>query len=251
MSLELWQYALLASVGVVGGFLNVMAGGGSLIMVPVMIFLGIPGPVTNGTNRIALLAQNAVAILTFMRKGFSDFRLSLSLAACALPGAVLGAIYGTRLEGVWFNRVVALIMIGVMLWTWLGPKESAIDHRPPTRNRLIVGHLMMILIGMYGGFIQIGVGFIIMPVLHRVIGMDMVRVNMHKVFVVGVYMIATLAIYASRVEILWMVGVALAVGTSLGAWIGARVSISRGEETIKMVLNVVLVVFVIKLLFFT
>jgi uncharacterized membrane protein YfcA len=104
---------------------------------------------------------------------------------------------------------------------------------------------------MYGGFIQIGVGFIIMPVLQRVIGMDMVRVNMHKVFVVGVYMIATLAIYASRVEILWMVGVALAMGTSLGGWIGARISISRGEETIKMVLNVVLVVFIIKLLFFT
>ncbi|MFT5483588.1 MAG: putative membrane protein YfcA [Halieaceae bacterium] len=251
MSLELWQYALLTSVGVIGGFLNVMAGGGSLIMVPVMIFLGIPGPVANGTNRIALLAQNAVAILTFMRKGFSDLKLSLSLAACALPGAVLGAIYGTQLEGAWFNRVVAFIMIGVMLWTWLGPKESALDHPPPTRNRLIVGHLMMVVIGMYGGFIQIGVGFIIMPVLQRVIGMDMVRVNMHKVFVVGVYMIATLAIYASRVEILWMVGVALAMGTSLGGWIGARISISRGEETIKMVLNVVLVVFIIKLLFFT
>lgn len=251
MSLELWHYALLAGVGVVGGFLNVMAGGGSLIMIPVMIFLGIPGPVANGTNRIALLAQNAAAILTFLRKGFSDFKLSLSLSACALPGAVLGAIYGTQLEGAWFNRVVALIMIGVMLWTWLGPDESKIEPTPPTRNRLIMGHLLMVVIGMYGGFIQIGVGFIIMPVLHRVMGLDMVRVNMHKVFVIGVYMIATLAIYASRVEILWWVGVALAAGTSLGGWLGAHISVSRGEKAIKLVLNVVLVVFVIKLLFFS
>jgi uncharacterized membrane protein YfcA len=78
--LELWQLALLTGVGIVAGFLNVMAGGGSLLTVPVMVFLGVPGPVANGTNRIAILAQNLTAIATFARQGFSDFRLSLSLA---------------------------------------------------------------------------------------------------------------------------------------------------------------------------
>ncbi len=250
MSLDLWHYLLLAAVGVVGGFLNVMAGGGSLIMIPVMVFMGIPGPVANGTNRIALLAQNAVAVVTFLRKGYADFKLSLSLAACAVPGAVLGAYYGTQLEGIWFNRVLAAVMIAVMLLTWFGPSESRADPKPATRNQLIVGHLLMVLIGLYGGFIQIGVGFLIMPALQRVLGLDLVNVNMHKVFVVGVYMAASLLVYASRVEILWLVGLVLALGTSVGGWLGAHLSVQKGEKAIKLVLNLVLIAFVIKLLFF-
>ena len=94
MELELWHAGLLFAVGIVAGFLNVMAGGGSLLTVPVMIFMGLPGPVANGTNRIAILAQNLTAIATFARHGFQDFRLSLSLEACAIPGAVAGAFLG-------------------------------------------------------------------------------------------------------------------------------------------------------------
>jgi uncharacterized membrane protein YfcA len=108
----------------------------------------------------------------------------------------------------------------------------------------------MIAVGFYGGFIQIGVGFIIMPVLHRVLGLDMVRVNMHKVFIVGVYTIAALIVFASQVQILWVLGACLAVGNSIGAWLGTRTSISKGEKTIKIVLNTVMVLFIIKLLFF-
>ncbi|MGB1142110.1 MAG: TSUP family transporter, partial [Halioglobus sp.] len=115
MEFELWHAGLLVAVGVVSGFLNVMAGGGSLLSVPVMVFMGMPGPVANGTNRIAILAQNITAIITFARRGFSDFRLSLSLAACAVPGAAAGALIGTQLDGAWFNRALAIIMIGVML----------------------------------------------------------------------------------------------------------------------------------------
>ena len=85
--MELWQLALLSAAGVVAGFLNVMAGGGSLLTVPIMVFMGIPGPVANGTNRIAILAQNITAATTFFKRGYAEFRLSLTLAACALPGA--------------------------------------------------------------------------------------------------------------------------------------------------------------------
>jgi len=87
VELDLLQAALLVIVGIAAGFLNVMAGGGSLLTVPVMVFMGLPGPVANGTNRIAILAQNLTAVATFAKRGFSDFKLSLSLAVCALPGA--------------------------------------------------------------------------------------------------------------------------------------------------------------------
>ncbi|GAB5453734.1 MAG: sulfite exporter TauE/SafE family protein [Halioglobus sp.] len=251
MELELWQAGLLVFVGIIAGFLNVMAGGGSLLTVPVMVFMGLPGPVANGTNRIAILAQNLTAITTFARKGFSDFKLSLTLAACALPGAIAGAMVGTQLEGVWFNRALALIMLGVMLVMHFdkGKREQAASHQP-TRQQLVRGHLMMIGAGFWGGFIQLGVGFILMPILNRVMGLDLVRTNMHKVFIVATYTIAALAVFASQVQLLWVVGLALALGNSIGGYLGAHFTVTRGEKLIRTVLNVVLAVFIAKLLLF-
>ncbi len=76
--MEIWQYVFLACLGVIAGTLNVLAGGGSLLTLPALVFLGLDGPVANGTNRVAILAQNATAIGGFRARGFSDFRLSLS-----------------------------------------------------------------------------------------------------------------------------------------------------------------------------
>lgn len=247
---DLWQAGMLTAVGIVAGFLNVMAGGGSLLTVPVLVFMGLPGPVANGTNRIAILAQNLSAITAFFRRGFSDFRLSLSLAAFAIPGALVGALLGTGLEGVWFNRILALVMLGVMLIMHFdkGSTEHPEDHQP-TREQLIRGHLMMVGVGFWGGFIQIGVGFILMPVLNRAMGLDLVRTNMHKVFIIAVYTVVALAIFASQVEILWLVGLALALGNAIGGYLGAHFTVSKGESLIRVILNMVLIAFIIKLLF--
>ncbi len=182
--MELWQILILALVGVAAGWLNVMAGGGSLLTVPVMLFMGIPGPVANGTNRIAILAQNVTAVTAFRRRGHSDFKLSLSLAAAASLGAVAGASVGVHLDGEWFDRVLALVMVGVMLLMATGhDKVKPVGGDAKAKN-LLAGHLLMVGAGFWGGFIQIGVGFILMPILHRVLGLDLVRVNMHKVFIV-------------------------------------------------------------------
>jgi uncharacterized membrane protein YfcA len=250
MALELWQAGLLVVVGTIAGFLNVMAGGGSLLTVPVMVFMGIPGPVANGTNRIAILAQNLTAITTFARRGFRDFKLSLTLALCAIPGAIAGAMLGVQLDGVWFNRALALIMVAVMLIMYFDKgKQAQPDEYQPTPQQLLRGHLLMIGVGFWGGFIQLGIGFIIMPVLNRVMGLDLVRTNMHKVFIVAVYTVIALVVFASQVELLWMVGIFLAVGNSIGGYLGAHYSVAGGERLIKRVLNVVLVLFIIKLLF--
>jgi len=250
--MEIWQGVLLFLVGCVSGFLNVMAGGGSLLTVPVMVFMGIPGPVANGTNRIGILAQNIVSVITFFKKGFSDFKLSLSLSAMTIPGSIAGAFLGSKLEGVWFNRTLAIVMIGVMLIMAFdkGYNNTHQSGQKITRKRLLIGHLLMIGVGLYGGFIQVGVGFLIMPVLHRVLGLDLVRVNMHKVFIAGGYTIAALIVFASQIQILWMLGACLGLGNAIGGWFGTHVTVSKGEKLIKLVLNTVLVVFIIKLLFF-
>ena len=248
--MEFWQIIVLALTGIIAGWLNVMAGGGSLLTVPVMLFMDLPGPVANGTNRIAILAQNITAVYAFFRKGFSDFRLSMTLSLAASVGAAGGAMLGVKLEGVWFERVLALVMVAVMLIMAMGNGKAKVKETDGEPKRLLLGHLCMVGAGFWGGFIQIGVGFILMPILHKVMGLDLVRVNMYKVFVVLIYTIVALAIFASQLELMWWAGIGLAVGNSIGGWYGAHTTVNRGEVWIKRVMYVALSVFIVKLLFF-
>ena len=246
---------LLVCAGVAAGFINVLAGGGSMLTIPAMLFLGIPGPLANGTNRIAILAQSLAASLTFHRRGVRDLRLSLSLALALLPGAVIGAYLGTRIEGVWFNRLLAVVMLAVMATMGLEKhlKRAPRPTSAPARDdgplaRPLLTHALVVLLGFYGGVIHIGIGFLIMFVLHRVGGLDLVRVNMHKMIIVIPYTGAALLIFWAESGILWLAGAALALGNAAGGWLGAHVSMTRGEHFIRLVFNVCIVLLAAKLL---
>jgi uncharacterized membrane protein YfcA len=245
MEFELWQLFLLAGVGVLSGFLNVMAGGGSLLALPVLIFLGLPGNVANGTNRVAIVAQNASAVTSFFKKGYSELRTMLTLSLCAVPGAALGAYLGTQVSGELFNRILGGLMILLLILMSRKPRDAEPAEQP---KRLVLGHILMVAVGFYGGFIQAGVGFFLMAVLYRVVGLDLVRVNAFKVFIIGIYTLVALAIFADKGQVLWLLGAALAVGTTAGGWIGAHYTVKRGEGLIRVILNVVLVVMAIRLL---
>ena len=246
---EPWAWAALLLAGLIGGAINVIAGGGSIITVPVMIFLGVPGPIANGTNRIAILAQNIAAISTFKRHGLYDFKLAFSLAACALPGALVGAWVGVNLSGERFNQVLAGVMIAVLLYMQFGKQSSRQATEGP--RRLVLGHGLMVLAGFWGGFIQIGMGFILMPILNRIMGLDLVSTNVYKVAIVAVYTVGALAVFALGGEVYWLIGGVLALGNSLGGYVGAKLTLSKGDELIRRVLVVAIIAMVVKLLFFS
>ncbi len=246
MELELWQLFLLAGVGVFSGFLNVIAGGGSLLALPVLIFMGLPGNVANGTNRVAIVAQNASAFTSFFSKGYSELRTMLTLALCAVPGAAMGAYLGTQVSGELFNRILGGLMIVLLILMSRKPRDAEEIDKP---RRLVLGHVLMVAVGFYGGFIQAGVGFFVMAVLYRVVGLDLVRVNAYKVFIIGIYTLVALAIFADKGLVLWIAGASLAVGTTIGGWVGAHYTIKRGERLIRVVLNAVLIIMAVRLLF--
>ena len=251
--MELWQLALLVAAGFAAGWINVLAGGGSLLTIPALLFLGIPAPVANGTNRIAIIAQSISSVTAFRKGGFSDFRLSATLSVAATIGAVIGAMIGVKLDGVWFNRVLAVTMLGVlvlMINPGGGTQKAGSAAAPGQPRNLALGHILMIGAGFWGGFIQVGLGFLVMPILHRVMGIDLVRVNMHKVFIALIISIAALAIFAANVPIVWKAGLALAVGNAVGGWVGASSSIKGGEKLIKRVFYACLGAIIVKLLFF-
>ena len=142
-------------------------------------------------------------------------------------------------------------MIAVMiLMFWpnrSGATEAGASRAAP--RRVALGHVLMVAAGFWGGFIQIGVGFILMPILHRVLGFDLVRVNGHKVIIVLVYTIVALLVFAATVSLAWAAGIALAAGMAAGGWLGARTTLARGEKAIRLVLAAVLLAFIARLLY--
>ncbi len=245
-SLPLEFLPLLALAGCAAGFLNVMAGGGSLLTLPILLLAGVPAPVANGTLRVSIVAQNLVAIGTFRRHGFKELKEALWLSLFACAGAVGGASLGVRISGPWFDRIVVLTMVAVTVLIFRGKKTQAAPALSPSRRWL--GYAALVAAGAWGGFIQVGVGFLLMPALHRILGMDLVRVNMYKVVIVLPYTLLALAIFAWQSHILWMAGLALALGNSAGGWLGARLTVSRGEPLIRAVFLVAVAAMAVSLL---
>ena len=251
MELALWEIGVLILAGLAGGFINVMAGGGSVITVPVMIFLGVPGPVANGTNRLPILAHNISAALTYIRHGLPRSGMILSLSLCAVPGAVAGALVGVRLPVDTFNLVLAAVMglVLILMLTDAG-RGHTVAASPLTPRRRLWGHVLMVAAGFWGGFIQIGMGFILLPILNRVLGLDLVAANIHKVFIILLYTLSALWVFGSQLELLWWIGAVMAVGNSVGGWLGARLTLHGGEHVIRWVVVFSITGMMVKLIWF-
>ncbi len=239
---------LLFGVGLVAGVLNVLAGGGSLLTLPVLLFLGLPAATANGTNRVAILAQNAVAVQGFQRKGLLPWRLALLCTAPALFGSVLGAQWAVKVDDALFRRILALVMLGVCVVMIADPARR-LRFDPARLGPARTAALMVSFfgIGVYGGFIQAGVGFLIITGL-LVHGLDLVRINAVKVFLVGAYTVTALAVFVAHGEIDWRLGLALAAGNALGGWVGTRLAIAKGHAWIRRLVLVVVVLFALRLL---
>ncbi len=248
---EWYHYVLLIVVGFAVGFINTVAGGGTLLSLPVLIFLGLPPNVANGTNRVAIVIQTAFAIAGFKSKGVTTFPFNAYLGASALLGAIIGASIAVDIDGAVFNKILAVIMIAVILIIVFKPKINLKDvHERLTGKYLWLGMLAFFFFGIYGGFINAGLGFIIILFLHFFNHMSLVRANATKVAVVCIYTLSALVVFILNDKVNWAVGFVLAIGNATGAWIASRVSVNKGDGFIKTFLLVVVGIMAIKLWFF-
>lgn len=240
------QTALLFATGTAAGIINVLAGGGSMLSVPVLIFLGVDPVTANGTNRVAIAVQNATAIHGFRRQSEGSFPLSTKLALAALPGSIVGAWLASHMNNAAFQRVLAVVLVLAVIALFLpSPAAPESEQLSPWRRALV--YPVMFGIGVYGGFIQIGVGFIFMAGLQRLLRLGLVRVNIHKVFIIFVYTLPALGIFLWRGQVNWLLGLSLAAGTASGAWIATRLAIRGGERWIRVVVAIAVVLMAVRL----
>lgn len=253
--MEIWQFFVIFAVGAIAGFVNVLAGGGSILTLPMLIFLGLPPAVANGTNRLAVAVQSIFAVAGFRRKGVSDFKSSLVLSCPALIGGLIGAQIALAVSDLVFKKVLAIIMIfilGFILWDPIRKKhgntyqKEDISHLSLSRRIAIMFFLFFA--GIYGGFVQAGVGFLIIMALNIIGGLNLVKTNSHKVFIAGINALFSLLIFVFHNKIYWTIGLVLAAGNGLGGWIGSHFAVSKGERFIRIVLTICVTALVLKLL---
>ncbi|HPE70063.1 MAG TPA: sulfite exporter TauE/SafE family protein [Thermotogota bacterium] len=243
------QYLLVFLAGLGAGFVNVLAGGGSMITLPAMTFLGLELNVANGTNRIGILLQNLVASRKFSKGKMLDWKRAIFLAVPTTAGATLGSLTAVQMDTSVLKTVVGGIFIVMSVFILWKPKVWTQQRQVKRKNWLSV--LVFFGIGVYGGFIQAGVGFFLISALVLLEGYDLVRTNAIKVFIVLCYTSVSLLIFALNGQINILVGLALAAGAMLGGYLGAKTAIQKGANFIRYILFAMVVVSAVNYLFFS
>lgn len=246
--MEWYIYPLIVLAGIFAGFINTLAGSGSLITLPLLIALGLPANVANGTNRIAILLQNVVGVSSFRQQKVLDFRSSVRLVIPAVIGSVLGAMIAVDLDEEIMRKTIGgllVFMFFIILWKpskWLREQQGKAPL--PYWLRAIV----FFLIGIYGGFIQAGVGFFLLSGLVLGAGYDLVRANAVKVLIILVYTAFALAVFIFNDQVNYTYGFILAAGNMIGAFLGARVAVKWGPIFVRYLLLITVIVAAAKLL---
>ncbi|MCB9569351.1 MAG: sulfite exporter TauE/SafE family protein [Myxococcales bacterium] len=224
--------ALLAAAGLFAGIVNTLAGGGSFLILPLLIGLGLPPTVANGTSRVGVVVQGLSSAWTFHGRGIREYRITARLAAPMVVGALVGAWLATR-----FDDELLRPLIGVILVAWaliLGLRPGRFLKPPPEPSPPSwLSDLASVAIGLYGGFLQAGVGFPLLALLVPGLGYPAVAANAIKVRVVLIYSLLSLPIFALAGQIAWREGLVLGAGTMAGGWLGAHIQLRAGAGVVR------------------
>lgn len=227
--------------GLLAGVVNTLAGGGSLLTVPLLVLVGLPGTVANGTNRVGVLVQNGIAAWGFRAQGVPGLRGALPILGPVAIGALAGALVASRLPDELFERLFGGLMILVLVPTlWprpSGDRAQAESTEPGSAKTGWARSLVFLGIGLYGGAFQAGVGILLVLALSFA-GVDLVRANSIKVVVNFCFTGLALLVFLAAGLVAWPQAAALAVGFGAGGALGARLAVRGGERLIRPVLAV-------------
>lgn len=245
-----YEYPLIIAVGFLAAFLNTVGGGGSLFSVPILTFMGLPITMANATSRVAILFQNIFAVAGFKSKGVElPWPYSIYLGLASLGGGFIGAALASQVPDEIFNKIFVGVMIFSVVLIIHDPfKSNGAENL--SRSRQWLGGFLFFFIGIYGGFVQAGIGFLVIAVLSLVNNLNLVKSNYVKVFAAIVYTGISVVVFAWQGKIIWMTGIILAIGHALGGWYASRWSVDKGEVWIKRIMIISVIGMAIKLWFF-
>ena len=244
-------YIIVAVIGVgfLAGFINTLAGSGSLLTLPLLMFLGLPANVANGTNRIGILFQSIVASGSFKQKKVLDMKVGLWLGIPSVIGAIAGSLWAINLTDELMEIFIGgllVVMFFVILYkpeAWIKGQAGKVEKKPS-----IMQIVIFFGIGLYGGVIQAGVGFFLLGGLVLGAGYDLIKANAIKVFITLLFTVPALIIFILNNQVNYLLGFVLALGSMIGALVGAKVAVSWGPKFVRYILLIAISASAIKLL---
>lgn len=233
---------LLVAAGLASGFLNTLASGGSVITMPILIFLGVPATVANGTNRLPIVAGSLTAVSSFYRSGILALSESIRLAVPSMAGAAVGALIASNLS----PETMAVVVFGVTFLSlavlFLNPKKLLVSV--PDKEVAITGRGMVVffLIGIWAGFIIIDTATFLLLALVLLVGFELIAANAVKNFLLLGISSVSLAIFLIRGEVNIAYGLIVCVGSIAGSWLASLIA---HHESVKVWIFRLLIVMVI------
>ncbi len=223
---------ILLVSGLVVGFINTLAGGGSAISLTVFMALGLPVQVANGTNRVAILMQNLSSTATFQRKGMLDWRGGVRLGLPAIVGTVVGAQVAVTIDEHIFQICLAAVMVSVLVFTLLGDRLLKRTGASVRRVKLL-HYLAFFGIGVYSGYVFVGTGYLILLATMGMLHMGIVRSNVVKNFIILLAIPFSLAVFVLNGNVDWLYGLLHGVGNMVGAFLASHYAIGWGVKFLR------------------
>ena len=238
--ITLFTAALVVVAGFLAGFINTIAGGGSMLTLPALMIMGMPAEIANATNRVGIIMQSAAGTRGFYKRGKLSPPDVLPTLLPTLLGSLAGALLASYLPREVLKPALLVVMLGMAMLMLIKPSTVA---PPPGTPVLALKDVPaawagLFFAGLYGGFVQAGVGFIIIAALAGGLRYDLVRTNSLKMAITAILTALALVVFIARDQVLWVPGLLLAVGTVAGATVSVRFAISVKQEVLKWVLFV-------------
>lgn len=242
-----WAAALLLVLAGFGcGFVNTLAGGGSLITFPVLLWVGLSPHAANGTNRIGILLQSITSTLTFTRAGVFPWRNVIPLLGSTVAGAVLGALAAARMHDDLFRRLAALLLAAAAATVFINARKWS-ARTPDIGPVRAWHHAAVFLMSVYGGFLQVGLGVVLLAFFVLAAGYDVVRGNAMKTGLVSASQLVALTVFQRSGQIDWGVGLYLAIGSVIGGYVGAHTVMRAGSTWVRVLVFLSAIAGIVKL----
>lgn len=221
---EWWYYPLLFGGGLLAGIINTLAGNGSAITLSILILSGMPANVANGTNRIGALVQTFTAVLSLRRSKrtlllFKDSRWFL---IPAIIGSAIGALLAVDVDPIILRRIIGVIMLLLLLTMVYKPAKWSRATERSRSHKTALNWVLIFLVSVYGGFLQMGIGIMLLSLLVLVARYSLRDANIIKLALAFFFVLPAFAIFVLSGDLEWLPGILLAVGQGIGALIGAR-----------------------------